>query len=205
MPKADWFGYNATNASIRWTLVVPPTPPSPLAVPTEPGRDRLTIARLMVLTAGVAIGLTLFRENKSIDLASVDWWRATVTAALIGCSLPGAFYTTHWRQPGGQAGLGSLLWLALSLGGLLMIPPVVGATFVHSNELGSNSAGMCLYYTMPLASLWFVLAAAMGGRLASGSTASEPRWSNWFGWRLGLLWSALGLWLLVDFYREAFF
>jgi hypothetical protein len=168
-------------------------------------RDRLTIGRVMVLTAGVAIGLTVFRERKSLNPADIDWWRETATAVLIGLSLPGVLYTTRWRRSGATTGLGSLLWLTLSLGSLLMVPPIIGAAVLHKNELGSNSAGMCLYYALPLVSLWFVLAVILSGHAPNGKWSVQTGWSDWFGWRLGLVWSVLGVWLLVDFYREALF
>ena len=159
----------------------------------------------MVLMAGVGVGLTLFRERESLNLGDVDWWRETATAVLIGCSLPGVFYTTRWRRASPPQGLGGLLWLTLSLGALLMIPPVIAAAVNQRNQLGTDSAGMCLYYAMPLVSLWFVLAAILSGHLRSKALSFEAGWSDWFGWRLGLVWSLFGLWLLVDFYREAFF
>jgi hypothetical protein len=97
------------------------------------------------------------------------------------------------------------LWSTLSIGSLVMLPPAIGGPLLHSDTMGSNMAGMCLFYVLPLLSLWFLLSAMAGGRVRRRQLWSDPRWSERFGLQLGLCWSILGIWLLVDFYRDAFF
>ena len=167
--------------------------------------DKLTIGRLMVLMAGLGIGLVAFMpRDGSFDLASVDRWRELASASLIGFSLPGVLYATR-RRGRGPVGLGGLLWLTLSLGTLLMLPPAVAGPLLHDGTMGSNSAGMCLFYVLPLLSLWFLLAALIAGRLGRRHIRGRAAWTDRFGLYLGLAWSVLGAWLLVDFYRDAFF
>lgn len=157
-------------------------------------RDRLTISRLLVLTAGVAIGLRLLAPPPAdIDVRSVDAWRRLASCVLIGLSLPGPIYTIR-RPRGDRLGIGGLLWLALGLGALLLLPAAV-----HKGR----TAEACLYYTLPLMSLWTVLAAALGGLLRRRRLRAAA-WRDRFGLYLGLAWSPLAIWHLVDFYREAF-
>lgn len=172
------------------------------ALPDYPGR--LSLSRMMVLVAGLGIGLSLFHQDRDVDFRDLDWWRGTAIAMLIGCSLPGVLYTTRQRTSGPRQGLGSLLWLSLSLGALLMVPPAIAGPLLHDQAVGSNSSVVCLYYTMPLASLWFILAAVVSGQLRRRCLSAAVSWGERFGWCLGLGWSVLGGWLLFDFYFEAF-
>jgi hypothetical protein len=86
-----------------------------------------------------------------------------------------------------------------------MLPPAIGGPLLHDEAMGSNSAGMCLFYALPLVSLWFLLSALASGRLGRRQFHAETRWSERFGLQLGFCWSILGVWLLWDFYRDAFF
>jgi hypothetical protein len=73
-----------------------------------------------------------------------------------------------------------------------------------STTLGDNSVVSCLYFVLPLLSVWFLLAAWLGGRLQRKHFSRATSWADRLGIYLGLLWSILGVWVIFDFYWEAF-
>jgi hypothetical protein len=165
--------------------------------------DQLTIARLMVLTAGVAVGLGCFAPRlDEFDYREVEKWRGLASALLIGVSLPGVFYNLRRRSR--RLAAGGLLWLTLSLGVWILLPPAIAAPLLHAKPMGEASVVMCLYYVLPLFSFWFLLAAWLGGRLPRRSLGKRSAWADRFGIYLGLAWSILGCWHIFDFYWEAF-
>ncbi len=166
-------------------------------------RDRLTIARLLVLTAGVAVGLTWFSPNAGdVNDGEAGTIRDWMTAFLIGLSLPGIIYPVArgWRDK--RFGLGAALWLTLAIGALLMLPPIIANRY-DGNSSNGQMALACIYYVMPLTSFWFCLAiliSSNGVRIYRRSTA----WTERFGFYLGLCWTPLGAWHLFNFYWSAF-
>ncbi len=170
-------------------------PANSASAPVTP--DKLTIARLLILTAGVAAGLRLF----ALDVASLDTfdaWRTVASAVLAGLSLPGPLFILRWRRRM-PVGLGGLLWLALGLGVWTMVPPALAV------PLDDASARTCLFIGMPLASLWFMSALLLSGQLRRGIFSRFEPWTERFGLGLGLAWSPLGIGWLFDIYGEAFF
>jgi hypothetical protein len=150
--------------------------------------------------------LTVFAPGlRDFDASQVDSWRGLFTAILEGFSLPGVYYALRRSRAGHRLEFGGLLWLTLSLGILLMLPPAVAGPLLRGDELGSNQAGMCLMYVLPLMSLWFMLGAALSGRLRRSHLGPQAPWTERFGLYLGIAWCPLGLWLLLDFYWDAFF
>jgi hypothetical protein len=158
-------------------------------------RDRFTLWRLIVLVTCEAMVFGLFADDIDTGDAWTDFFRAWSSIALLGLSMPGPLFAVGRRWAGQRLGPGALLWLSLGLGFLLMLPPAVK----------DGEALSCLYYVLPLMSLWFVLAAAVGGRMRLKYLGPRTAWTERFGFYLGLLWSPLGVWLLWDFYRDAFF
>lgn len=166
--------------------------------------DRLTISRLMVLMAGLGCGLALFApRNFQVWPLELDRYREMYSTVLIGFSLPGIIY--HWPRRGrARQGLGGLLWLALSLGTLLLTPPAIAGPLLRQDAMGSNTAVVCMHYLFPLMSVWLLLAGLVGGSFRLRSLSRTAPWRERFGIYLGLAWSLQGLWLLGDIYWDAF-
>ena len=165
----------------------------------KPRRDKLTILRLLLLTAGVAVGLRMFQwQLRRWDPSSdADWWRWMAAAILAGCSLPGPLFAIARRRSGARLKTGGILWLTLGLGAWMLLPAVL----VDRYRLGLTA----LYYCLPLTALWTTLAAAAAGRLNRRSLGRDAPWFERFGLYLGLAWSPLGIWHIVVFYWVPFF
>jgi hypothetical protein len=173
---------------------------------TEPRLEKLSIGRIMVLMAGLGVALVCFGpQQNNFSPRSLDDWRGLASAVLIGFSLPGVYYALRRSRQGVRLGAGGLLWLTQSLGSWLLMPPAVAGPLLHLNTLGSGSAGACLFYVLPLVSLWFILASVLSGQLRFRHLRGETPWTDRFGFYLGLAWTVLGIWITGDFYWEAFF
>lgn len=158
--------------------------------------DRLTIRRLLLLTAGVAVALGAFCPPPNWDAES---WLGIGHSILIGLALPAPLFAMPRRH---VPGVGGLFALMAGLGSLTMLPPAYAMRFYQAQRMG-GSPFLCLYYCLPLMSLWFILAALMSGQL-HGLFRRDTAWVERYGALLALLWSPLGAWHLICFYIEAF-
>jgi hypothetical protein len=177
------------------------TKPAPEKLPP---RDTLTIGRILLLTAGVAIGLGVFRpaENGG-GLFEINIERTTglYNAVLIGFALPAPlFIIGQRRRKGPPIGPGGLFALMTGLGAFLMLPPVL----VYRLASGQGTALLCLYYMLPLVSFWYLAAAAIAGKLGRDLFARTTAWTERYGFLLAVLWAPMGAWWLINFYLEAF-
>lgn len=163
--------------------------------------DRLTIGRLLVITAGVAIGLVIFAPGKP-SIAEVDWFRALWFALLAGVALVSPLFVIGRRIRGQRAGVGSMLLLTLGFGVLTLVPSAIADRVGGSNE---GFSVLCLTYCVPFVCLWYLLAAGAGGQLTLASFQRSTPWVERLGLYLALVAAPLGIWLLIDVYREAFF
>lgn len=169
-------------------------------------RDRLTIFRMLVIVTTVTIGIVVYgpeRAKKEAPLDFVEWGRILASSVVIGLSLAGPVFAVV-RARTYRLGAGGLLALTLGLGCLVMLPPAAAMRF-RPNSPAFNSGAMCLYYCIPLVCLWYLAAMAAGGRISRRSFSPAVPFSERYGLLLALLGSPLGLWLMWDFYREAFF
>lgn len=157
----------------------------------------------MVLMAGMGISLALFmpRDFQAWPI-DVEQYRGLYSTVLIGFSLPGVLYNLPRRQR--RQRIGGLLWLALSLGVLLLLPPAVAHPLLKQQSTDTSTALACMYYLLPLMSVWVLLAGVLGGGLRLRNLRRTGPWRERFGIYLGLAWSIQGLWLLGDIYWEAF-
>jgi hypothetical protein len=57
---------------------------------------------------------------------------------------------------------------------------------------------------VPFVCLWYLIAAAVGGQLTRASLGRSTPWVERLGLYLALAGAPLGVWLLIDIYREAF-
>ena len=173
--------------------------------PTTP-RDRLTIRRLLAITAGVAVGLSVFGpQTKDLDYQSADWWIIVWNALVIGLSLPVPLFAIGARPRHGVVmGPGGIFALMAGLGALTMLPPVLMARRAARLTLADGVMALfCLSYVLPLMGIWYVLAVLVSGQVRVMFRADTP-WLDRYGGFLATLWSPLGLWHLIRFYQDAF-
>jgi hypothetical protein len=176
-----------------------PTPDPPGTGPPQRA-DRLTIFRLLLLTAGIAVALAFFPPDT--EWTNSAFWRQLWGSILIGLSLPAPLILLFKRKPGQPHGLGGMVWLAFGLGAWTMLPPAVAMSFPRRDSFGL-SPSMCLHLALPLAGLWTAMAISISGRFRAEFAATQP-WSSRMGIWVILGWSPLGVWLLYDVYKGAF-
>ncbi len=161
------------------------------------GQDRLSIAKLMWLTAGAAAGLTLFGAPPGeFEPANSQWWRMELNALLCGVALAGLGFALP--RPARRRQAGSLFALIAGLGTLLLLPPAAIEAFRAASD--RRTVVTCLYFVMPLMGLWTAFAALIDGAFAR--RRRRRPWTESFGLGLAACWSPLGVWVLVDIYRE---
>ncbi len=171
----------------------------------QPQRDTLTIGRLLLLTAGVAIGLGVFvpqEHSEQISPLSGPYLLSLYNALLIGSALPAPFIVLGQRLRKGPAiGPGGLFAVTMGLGSLLMLPPVLVARLQGED----GSAMICLYYALPLVSFWYLASALITGAVSRQLLSRATPWTEKYGFLLAALWAPLGIWWLITvFYAEAF-
>ena len=180
---------------------------SPATAPEscEVASDRLTIRRLLLLTAGVAVGLTLFAPRfEEGGFADVEQWRAVANAAIIGLALLAPLFCFSRAVRNRHLGAGGFFALAVGLGVWLLLPAAVMEWFARhaTPPTDRNMTAGCLYNVLPLMGLWNLLAALVAGSAARRELVPKMSWTERYGLFLSLAWSPLGVWMLVDIYRD---
>ncbi|CAL1125483.1 unnamed protein product [Cladocopium goreaui] len=137
---------------------------------------------------------------EDIQWNDVDDWRILANGILSGLSLSALLFGLNLRLRGRRLGIGALFGVMSGLGALLLLPPllVVG----EGEAVGDRLAFACIVYMMPLMALWFLLAAAVGGRLRRKIWSRPMPWTEKFGYLLAMAWSPLGVWMLFDIYID---
>ncbi|MBX9792046.1 MAG: hypothetical protein K2Y37_24240 [Pirellulales bacterium] len=163
--------------------------------------DRLTIFRLLAITAGIAVGLVVYSPNVDPGNKSpydVEYFRSLVAASLIGACLPAGFFAFGFRRRShARLGPGGLLALAMTTGTLLLLPPAA--------MQGDNGMGyICLRVTLPLMSLWYLVGMAAAGQLNRGAFSGGIPWSERYALYLAIAWLPEACWLIYEMYEEAF-
>lgn len=166
--------------------------------------DRLTIGRLLLITAGVAAGLTLFAPHIEPEkLQSSDSWRGMAFSLIVGLTLPVPLFGIGRVVKKRSLGVWGLFALALGLGAWLMMPAAIieylEPTSSPNNEQHESFA--CLYFVMPMMGLWCLLAGLVSGHAGRALYNRTTPWIDRYGFLLALLWSPLGAWQVVDVYR----
>ena len=184
----------------------PRSSPSPLADTSAGGvelDDRLTIRRMLLLMAGIAVGLVVFAPRFGEgEIADVEKWRYTANAIVIGLAIAAPLVCIRRVIRKRPLAAGGLFALAAGLGVWLLLPAAV-AEFVARQ--GGNDRGTtvsCLYWVMPLMGLWYLLAALVSGHVARKLFTPSTPWVERYGLCLAFLWSPLGVWMLIDIYRD---
>ena len=65
-----------------------------------------------------------------------------------------------------------------------------------------NMTAGCLYNVLPLMGLWNLLAALVAASAVRRELVPKMSWTERYGLFLSLAWSPLGVWMLVDIYRD---
>lgn len=176
-------------------------PANATAAGTAWATDRLTVFRMLAITAGIAIGLVVF--SPKIDPADkspydVDYFRNLAAAPIIGACLPAGFFALGWRRRSrAKLGPGGLLALTMTCGVLLLLPP---AAMTGDDGMGF----ICLRITLPLMSLWYLVALAAAGQLNRETLTGGLPWSERYPLYLAIAWVPEACWLLWDIYEGAF-
>lgn len=165
--------------------------------------DRLTVWELMVLIAGVAIGLwTLL--GTTWDSGDNDAWTLLIVAVLGGLSVVGPplliWERRRTRRPFTP---GRFLWFTQGTAAWLLWPPVMYLRARGKDaEVAQGTAGMCFFYGTPLMAVYVTISLLVGGRLRRKHWRRARSWRERFGLLLALGWACTGVYLLAKIYRE---
>ncbi len=173
--------------------------------PADEPLDRLTIGRLMLLTAGIGVSLPLYvPELGTGDPRNPETWRILVNAVVVGLAMPAPLICLAGRSSGRRLGAGGMFALVAGLGVLLLLPPALINWYLRitANTKQDYSAAACLYFVLPPLGLWYLLAALLAGHAGRESFRKSTPWTEKYGYSLALLWTPLGLWQLFEIYRD---
>lgn len=191
-------------------------PKTPDGIRHAPRRPRPTIGELMILIAGVGVGLTvalpIFRDEPSLGEAFL----VVAGAMLGGASLVGVplLLWERWRGDRKRFGPGRLMWFAHGTAAWLLWPPIILGR--HSSARGQNppivdpsAAEICFFYGTPLMAVYVTASLLAGGwlrrrRRGNRRPATPIPWRERFGLLLGMGWAVLGLYVLSMIYRSKF-
>ncbi len=130
-------------------------------------RDSLTIRRLLLLTAGLAIGLGLFtpeRQEGRLVRLNLDATLGLFSAAMLGLALPAPLFVLGSLPRARRSAPVASMPATMGLGALLMLPPVV----MHRFAGGPGATIVCL----------FCDAAGLPGNGTSGGGDEQVIWGG---------------------------
>lgn len=168
---------------------------------TSQQQDRLTIAKLLWLTVGAAIGMSCFNPQfRSIHWTLAGSWSSILSGVLCGLSLPGMLFVIGLRLQGSRLGPGALFAFMSGLASLFFLPSILIAG--GGIEAGSSFARPCLNYVMPLVGVWFLAAAILGRTTRPTVWLQATSWTEKFGFLLAAGWALQGIWILYFIYSS---
>jgi hypothetical protein len=161
---------------------------------------------LMVLAAGLGVGLWLFVEeaDKQYKDQNVRWLVLMITSGVLGglAVVGPPLLLAERRKAGRPWGPGKIYWFASGTAAWLLWPPVVVRRAGLSRSPESTSA-FCFAYGTPLMALYLTAALLAGGWLGrKGRRRLARSWREQFGLGLGLLWACTGLYVLWLIYED---
>jgi hypothetical protein len=175
------------------------------APPRRPAQ-RLTLLEIMVLIAGLAVGLWLMAGDvPSKNESWADSALLVVACVLGGLSLVGPpLLLREVRRRRRPWGPGKLVWFSQGMASWLLWPPVVVQRF-QGRKMGDTQSGACYAYGTPLMALYVTIALLAGGWLGRRRLRRAPRsWRERFGLLLGMAWACTGAYVLYLLYRADF-
>ncbi len=132
--------------------------------------QRLTILEMMILIAGVAVGLWLFGKN--ISEGGDPWhirWVLAVVAVLGGFSVVGVpLLLLELRRRRSRWGAGKVMWFSQGMASWLLWPPMIYLRIRKGDAM--EMSGTCYFYGTPLMAIYVTCALLAGGWLRRGST-----------------------------------
>jgi hypothetical protein len=174
---------------------------------------RLTVLDLMVLIAGLTVGLWLAIPTVKDSHPDGEEWLGVLVFLLGGLSLAGPVLLLRARVCRRvRLRIGELFWFCQGTATWLLWPPVVYHRLRPSEAMGRDMAAACYFYGTPLMALYVTITLVAGGwlplRLRPGRRRRRARarqsWTETFGLILGLIWACTGLYLLTTIYRNDF-
>lgn len=166
------------------------------------GRDRIKLYEIMILIAGVAIGLWL--TPRSVPANAADLYSAAVFLlgglSIAGIPLMLADRRTTGSRRSRRFGAGRLLWFAQGMAAMLLWPPAVVLKLRGVGRQGEGILVLCFMHVAPLLSLMVLPALAFGGWLGRRRGPRMAHWRERFGIGLTLAWAAIGLYVLGTLY-----
>ncbi|MGE3818166.1 MAG: hypothetical protein AB7I30_01910 [Isosphaeraceae bacterium] len=174
-------------------------------------RDRISVRELMVLIAGVAVGVWIVLPD--LKDASADPVTGVgllgVIGVLGGLSFVGVplllweRFRSNAERTTGPWGPGRLTWFATGTSAWLLWPPIVAAR-IQGEPFGRSPGGICFLYGTPLMAVYVTAALLTGGWLRRRRRRRRGRsWRERFGLLLGLAWACTGLYFVFTFYHDA--
>ena len=183
--------------------------PDTLSPDTRPprGNQQLTVLELMILIAGVAVGIWLVAKDLTSADNTIEFEdvMAVVIAVLGGLSVVGPpLLLLEWRRRRVHWHAGKVLWFAQGMASWLLWPPVV-YTRLRGKGFNDSMSGMCWFYGTPLMAIYVTLALLSGGWLRRSRRRRLGRsWREQFGLLLGMAWACSGFYILYLLYAEDF-
>jgi hypothetical protein len=165
----------------------------------------MSILHLMLMIAGMALGLWLVQPNLREQPPEMGQLGSLTlllgTAILGGVSLVGPLLLLGRRE--GPWGAGRLLWFATGTAAWLLWPPVIYRR-ARGGDFDDSMSGMCFAYGTPLMALYVTAALLAGGWLRKNRRRRLARrsWHESFGLLLGLAWACLGGYVLIMFWGD---
>jgi hypothetical protein len=173
----------------------------------KPPRSRITVFEVMVLIAGLAVGLWIilpqFRAPEA--MGSPDAWMGVIPFTLGGFALVGLpMLLWERRRTRVRWGAGRFLWCTQGTAAWLLWPPVI---YVRAKEgnINRSMGANCYLYGTPLMAVYVLSALVLGGWFRKRRRrAMRMSWREQFGMGMALVWACFGLYLLSIFYRDDF-
>jgi hypothetical protein len=168
---------------------------------------RLTILDMVVLIAGLSVGLwlALGMIGKS-QPERAEQWLVLVVFILGGLSLvgPPLLLRERFRRQTRFRGAGELLWFCEGTAAWLLWPPMIVRHVQAKPGDTAGMAGICYVYGTPLMALYVTIALLAGGwlPLRRGRRRHPRSFTETFGLILGAIWACTGLYVLGLIYRS---
>lgn len=171
------------------------------------GVQQLTLLELMLVIAGIALGLWLVlndvREPADKSDPPFANWVIGLVGVLGGIATLGPVLLLLERLKTRERwGPGKILWFSQGMASWLLWPPVLYHRAVKG-DLEQSSVWVCYFYGTPLMAIYVTAALLAGGWFRRrGRRFRRLSWREQFGLILNLLWATTGFYVLYLIYRE---